>query len=185
MPQPTRASLVAAVERASARCGESRLVLIDGPAGSGKSTLARWLAGALAAPVVHADDMYEGWQGLSTLESVLVPQVIVPWSEGRPASFRRWDWERNARAEEVMVEPAPVVIAEGVGVAQRAARPWASVVIWVEAPWPLRLNRGIERDGQDMADHWRQWQQVEAAHFEAEGTRAAATVTIDGTAPLL
>jgi hypothetical protein len=54
--------------------------------------------------------------------------------------------------------------------------------VWVEAPAPLRLSRGLARDGEDLAAHWRRWQETEAAHFAAEGTRGRADVRVDGAA---
>lgn len=162
-------------------------MLIDGPAGSGKTTVAARLAEVLAddlghVPVAHADDMYEGWNGLPVLVDILVDQVLLPLSHGRDGTFQRWDWAMGTRAESILVPVSPVVVIEGVGVAQRRARRWASLVLWVDADAQVRLRRGLERDGEQMRDHWLAWQLEEHRHFVADGTRAAADVTIDTTA---
>ncbi|WP_227589932.1 (d)CMP kinase [Demequina pelophila] len=174
--------MIARVRASAPRLGRTRLVLVDGPAGSGKTTLGERLGAALGAQVLHADDMYEGWDGLATLDRVLVDGVLEPLSRRRPGTFRRWDWLSSARAEEVRVPVADALVVEGVGVASRAAREHASLVVFVEAPWPLRRARGVERDGEAMAPEWDRWHGVEDAHLAAEGTRAAAHVLVDGAA---
>lgn len=183
MLNPTIGGLVALVRASS----EPRVILVDGLAGSGKSTLAARMADAMGddIPVVHGDDIYEGWSGLATMRPILVGQVLKPLARGEDGLFRRWDWERSERAEEVRVPAsAAFVVIEGVGVAQRAARPFASLVVYVEAPWDVRLARGLARDGDAMRTEWDQWQLAESVFLEAEGTRAAADAIVDGTQPI-
>jgi len=80
--------------------------------------------------------------------------------------------------------PVPdVLVVEGCGSCPRAVDGWTTLRIWVEAPQPLRLARGLARDGADLADRWRRWQEEEAAHFAAEDTRARADLRVDGAAP--
>ena len=209
---PSVATLAAMVDAAPAGLPATAVVLVDGPAGSGKTTLANRLARALAglvpgdgggtdasgagdggtvlrgpmggAQLLHGDDMYEGWSGLSTLDRVLVGQVLEPLSRGTEGAFRAWDWERGERGLAVAVPPREYLVIEGVGVAQAAARAYAALTVFVDAPWQLRLERGLARDGEAMRDHWERWQVDEARFLEADGTRAAANVLIDGTAPI-
>ena len=180
-----RSDIAALVENLSSQAPSPsgvRLLLIDGPAGAGKTTFARELAAALdGAPVLHADDMYEGWDGLDTLTDLLVTQVLAPLAEGRPARFRRWDWHASRRGDVCETPPAPVVVIEGVGVGQREARPYASLSVWVEAPESLRHDRWLEREGVDTEPQWRAWRAAERTHFVREGTRDAVDVVVDGT----
>lgn len=129
--------------------------------------------------------MYEGWTGLDTLSDVLVVQVLRPLSRGVDGRFRVWDWATSSRAGEVVVPPGEFLVVEGVGVAMRAARPFAACVVWVDAPADLRLERGIARDGEALRQEWVRWQRGEAEHFERDGTQAAAHLLVDGTASLL
>lgn len=205
MPNPSIGELVAALRNAPARCGSTRVVLNDGPAGAGKSTLANRLAMALGgtasagagtydpeaalppdAPVqiIHGDDMYEGWSGLETLDAVLLDQILMPLARGEAGTFRMWDWVADRRTHVVDVPPRAFLILEGVGVAQRNARELASLVIWVDAPWEMRLARGLERDGEHMRAEWERWEREQNAHHEQEGTRASADFAIDGTQPV-
>ena len=182
MANPGIRELARQVRLGPARLGGARLVLIDGPAGAGKSTLADRVGGALRAQVYHGDDMYEGWTGLPTLRDVLVEEVLAPLAEVRDGGFQRWDWENERRDERVDVQVADVIVIEGVGVAMREARRWATLVIYVDAPDDIRIARGLERDGEAYRPQWEAWMASEKGFLEDEGVRDAADVVIDGTA---
>ena len=183
MPSVLASQVAARVRSARPTSGGARIVLIDGPAGAGKTTLADDLATVLhGAPVLHADDMYEGWDGLTTLTDLLVGQVLAPLARGRAAEFARWDWHAGRRGAPIRVEPAPVVVVEGVGVGQRAARDLASLLVWIEAPEDERHDRWLTREGPQSEGHWRQWASTESAHFARHHTRAAAHMVLDGGA---
>ncbi|WP_430866934.1 uridine kinase [Demequina aurantiaca] len=184
MANPSIADLAAEVRSRDPHLDETRLVLIDGPAGSGKTTLAGRLGSVLGAQVVHGDDIYEGWDGLDSMWPVLGTQILEPMARGEAASFAAWDWHASRRGDTIEVPGAPFLIIEGVGVAQRAARPFASLVIYVEAPWSERLSRGIERDGEGMRADWERWQVLELIHHDAQQTRVGAHLEIDGAAPI-
>lgn len=205
MANPSITELVSRLRDAKARAGATRVVLIDGPAGSGKTTLANLLATALggtpsrgagtfdpASPapttdtvqILHGDDMYEGWSGLATLDHVLLDQVLRPLAEGHQASFRMWDWGASMRTHVIPVPPVQYLLIEGVGVGQRDARPFASLVLYVDAPEAVRLERGLRRDGEHMRAQWETWQRAEEAHHQEHGTRTVADAVIDGTSEI-
>jgi uridine kinase len=157
------------------------MVCVDGPAGSGKTTLAGALSRALGgAPVVHLDDLYEGWtQPLGApLAGRVTEWLLDPWTAGHAGRHPRYDWGLGRYAEWVEVPVEPVVILEGCGSAARGIRERASLVVWVEAQPAERLARGLERDGAALAAQWLDWQRREAAHFAADGTRDAADVLV-------
>lgn len=184
MPNPSIAFLAHEAHRRAAHLGDTRLVLIDGPAGSGKTTLAGRLGTALGAQVVHGDDIYEGWTGLETMWPTLGARILEPLARGEAAEFAAWDWRAAQRGATVAVPVTPFLIIEGVGVAQRAARPYATLILYVEAPWAERLRRGIERDGEELRDEWERWQVDELIHHEQQQTRAGSHFEIDGTEPI-
>ena len=184
IPAATLDLVRSAALAAAPRCGDVRVVCVDGPAGSGKSTMADAVGGTLdGAPVVHLDDLYEGWhQPLGApLAARLHAWLLDPWRVGLPGRHLRFDWLADRYVEWVEVPPAPVVILEGCGSASAQVRPWASLVVWVQAPRELRLERGLARDVVALERRWRDWMASEAAHYAADGTRAAADVVIDGT----
>lgn len=184
MTNPSIGAIIAHAKAQPARAGDTRIVLIDGPAGSGKTTLASRLAAELTTQVLHGDDMYEGWTGMDTLWDTLGPGVLEPLARGLAGAFQRWDWEDDARADVIDVPVADFLIIEGVATAQRRARAFAACVVWVEVPWEMRLARGLERDGKHMRAHWEAWSAQEVEHFEREGTREAADFTVDGALPV-
>ena len=177
--------LVARVRSRAPRLGPVRLVCVDGPAGAGKTTLAARLADGLSASTIHLDDLYEGWSGLDSVWPRLEEQVLGPLAAGRPSRWRRYDWDLAAFAEWHDLPVPEVLVLEGSGSAPRAIGTRASLVVFVEAPWELRLARGLERDGVELTKEWQRWQAHESRHFGEEHTRARADVLIDGTRPVL
>jgi uridine kinase len=179
------AGLVARVLEAPARLGAVRLVCVDGPAGSGKTTFAGSLTDTLGddATLVHLEDLYAGWT-LTGAVARLSAGVLRPLAEGRAGVHHRYDWAAGRFAAGPTVVPVPrVLVVEGCGSSPRSLDAWTTLRIWVEAPPALRLVRGLARDGEDLAAHWRRWQEMEATHFAAEETRARADLRVDGAAP--
>lgn len=167
------------VRTAPPRAGTTTVVAVDGPAGSGKTTLAAALAERLGAPVVHMDDIYPGWDGLALAADAIADHVLRPLAMGRPARYRRWDWERDEYREWADVPEAPILIVEGCGSGSTPGAAYLSFLVWMEAPHDLRMTRGIERDGEGFRPHWERWARQEQALFAAERTRERADVRID------
>lgn len=161
--------------------GPGRLICVDGPAGSGKTTLAADIARLSGAPVLHLDDMFEGWDGLPRISAQL-ESLLRPLAGGRTGSYRRWDWPGNAWAETVLVPPAPLLVLEGVGSGSTDVAELVTVLAWVEVPYELRMARGLERGGVGVAENWRQWAVDEQDLFARERTRERADVVLDGRA---
>ncbi len=146
------------------------LVLVDGPAGSGKTTLAE----SLGAPVVHLDDLFEGWTGLAAgLRAA--QRLLDALLAGEPAGYRRYDWQRGEYAEWVPVEPAELMVIEGCGAGSLEAD---GLRVWVEAPAEERLRRGLARDGDALRDQWLAWQVTEDEHFARARTRDRAELVL-------
>lgn len=162
--------------------GAGRLVCLDGPAGSGKTTLAAALARhAPGSVVVHTDELLQGWDGLSGL-SASVERLLRPLAEGRPGSWRRWDWHADGWAETHEVAPGPLLVVEGTGSWAPAIDDLVTALVWVEAPSSARLQRGLARDGEAMRPHWERWRVEEDALHARLGTRSRADVLVDTSA---
>ena len=205
MTRPTPelvADLAARILAAPPSAGPVRLVCIDGPSGAGKSTLARDLVGALAAspswaalhgdasgpPVVHGDDVYEGWDvvagtagpvdAFTALGERLVVSLVDPWLRGDAGSVDVWAWVSSRWAGNRAVPAAPVVLLEGVGLAGPSLRPHAALTIWIDADPALRAERVDARDGLDVAAHMPRWRAWESAWHTHDATASHCDVAL-------
>jgi hypothetical protein len=177
---PSEVVLALARER-EPTLGAGRLVCVDGPAGSGKTTLGRELAAATGAPLVHTDDLMEGWRGLDAVARELTG-LMTDLDAGRSGSYRRFDWLHGRyAARRVAVPPGPWLVVEGVGSGAPAVAAHVTVLVWVEVDDELRLARGMARDGERMRAHWEQFMVDERALAARDRTRERADVLVDGT----
>jgi uridine kinase len=161
--------------------GDVRLVAVDGCGGAGKSTFAAGLSAALGGcPIVHTDD-FASWDEPLEWWPRMLTEVLEPLARGERATFRRYDWEARRLGDELVVEPEPVVIVEGVSASRSE---WARLLafsIWVETPRRLRLQRGLDRDGSDFLEQWEVWMAAEDAYVARDRPDVRADVVVDGT----
>lgn len=164
--------------------GPLRLVGVDGPGGAGKSTFASLLAAAAGdAPVVHTDDFASADNPIDWWPRLL-EQVIEPLTRGDAARYQRYDWPSESLAEWHTIDPAPIIIIEGVTAGRSEWADHLSYLIWIDTPRDERLQRGLERDGKDALHFWESWMADEDAHYERDPTRERADLVIDGTTPI-
>lgn len=143
----------------------TRTVLIDGPSGSGKTTLASDLAAGTGFTLVHLDDFYPGWSGLTAAREMVAREVL---RAARPG-FVRWDWQHDVPGEWHALDPADPLIVEGVGAISHASIVAAQarggvVTVCVDAPAEVRQRSALTRDP-GYAGFWDLWAAQEAAHF--------------------
>ena len=151
-----------------------RVIAIDGPSGSGKSTLARLIAAD--APVVHLDDLYDGWEGLEAGVDHLVDGVLRPLARGEDGSAPRYDWTQGRYDGVVDVPAAPLIVVEGVGSGSRACAPYLTLLVWVEAEHGIA--RAVERDGEELRPRLLAWRDLETRHHRANDTRRRADLVV-------
>ena len=174
------ADLARLIRHAPPRCGNVRLVAIDGPGGAGKSVFADRLAGILGnAPIVHTDD-FASWDEPIEWWHRLEAEVLGPLGRGEPVRYRAYDWLNRQLGEWRELRASDVIVLEGVSSARRAVAGRLSLAIWVETPRATRLARGIARDGEAMRPQWEQWMAEEDAHYARDRTRERADVIVDG-----
>ncbi|WP_406448284.1 hypothetical protein OG782_05610 [Streptomyces sp. NBC_00876] len=159
-------------------CGPVRLIAVDGHAGSGKSTFAGRLAAALGgAPVLHLDDLATheepfAWTGR------LREQVTGPLSRGEHGRYAPYDWTDRTFGPARGLEPAPVVLIEGVGAGRRALRPFLAHLLWMDLTAEEAWERGRRRDGIALSAFWDGWTAAETAHFSADPSRPSADTLV-------
>ncbi|MEU7554619.1 hypothetical protein AB0B01_20150 [Streptomyces sp. NPDC044571] len=158
--------------------GPVRLIGIDGHAGSGKSTFAGHLAAALGgAPVLHLDDVATH-EELFDWPERLRAQVLEPLAAGRAARWAPYDWVERRFGPERVLEPAPVLLVEGVGAGRRLLRPHLARLLWMETPRAQSWGRGRHRDGRELSDFWDGWERAELAHFSDDPSRPFADTLV-------
>ncbi|MFI6289630.1 uridine kinase [Streptomyces sp. NPDC051018] len=163
-------------------CGPVRLVAVDGHAGSGKSTFAARLATALAvagesAPVLHLDDLASHEEYFAWTDRLLT-QVIGPLAHGGTARYTPYDWKARRFAGPRALEPAPVVLVEGVGAGRAVLRPHLARLLWMERDPGDSWLRGRRRDGIGLSAFWDSWTAAETRHFLADPSRPFADALV-------
>jgi uridine kinase len=180
------AGIAATIRRCEPRLGGTRLIAVDGPSGSGKTTFANRLGTVLTAPVVHTDDLLDGWDDQFTFWDRLEKLVLAPLRDGRAGEYQRYLWHRGEfGGKPVTVSPAEVVLLEGVSSARRVIRPELSLAVFVCAPPDLRWKRALARDGGDdvaFRAYLERWRRAEDRHFAEDDTAAYADLLVDGAA---
>jgi uridine kinase len=168
------ASVISAAARWREAAPHGVLVIaIDGHGGSGKTTIAAAVAGATGAALVHTDDFftdavfapgaqqpmqsYYDWRRLRA-------QALLPLRSCRCASFRRFDWEAGGGLDgTVTVDPAGLIVVEGVFSAAPQLAGEVDRAVFVDTPEPERLRR---LRGRITPEEWDDdWLRAERAYF--------------------
>jgi uridine kinase len=151
---------------------------IGGRGGSGKTTLA---AHVPAAQVVSTDEF---WDGAGFDLDRLRAEVFEPLLAGREARYASWDWAARRPVAERTVAPCGIVVVEGVCALHRMFRDDYDVRVWVEAPYDVRLARGVSRDGEEARAKWvEHWMPSEDRYVEHDDPISCADVVVDGRGP--
>ncbi len=165
------------------------LIAVDGRSGAGKTTLALELAALLrrhrSVGVFHLEDIYPGWNGLEDGRRRYWETVLEPLSRGLSARWTAWNWTADTDGERRVTEPAEVVILEGVGAADAAARQLLDAVIWIEADAGQRRTRAIARDGAGYEPYWDTWAGQEQKWLAADDVAGAADIVVQDSPDLL
>jgi uridine kinase len=175
--------LVDKVNESSKKCGQTKIIVIDGPAGSGKTTLAKSLSGLLKNyPIIHMDEIYDGWENaLSPKTSQdLVEWIINPLLESKSIEFVEYDWFLEKRIEKVVINLPKVLIIEGVGSSSFEISKHASLKLWIEVNKETGINRVLTRDGQQIQEQMKKWQSQESKFFIENNSKENSDIWIDG-----
>jgi len=158
------------------------IVLIDGRSNSGKSTFAKSLQenlfrqGESLPRVIHMDDLYPGWEGLSLGADYLNRFILEPLNKKLTASWQQWDWSINQRGAWMEFSGGTPLIIEGCGSLSDRASSIALLRIWLEAKEPVRQSRWLEREGN--LDKFEMWAAQELDFYAREKSLELADLVI-------
>lgn len=183
--------VLAAVDRLMARQPRVRVAL-DGPCASGKSTLGARLAAIYGCPLIHMDDFFLlpadrtpqrlAQPGGNVDHERFDREVLSPLCREEPAHYRPWQCRSGRFGALHMVEPSPLLIAEGVYSLHPDLRERFHLRVWVEAPWAQRRERLLSRGGTGCLERFQQlWIPLEDRYFTACGVRDCCQLTYSGT----
>lgn len=152
---------------------------IGGRGGAGKSSLASRIPDA---QVVGTDEFWDG-DGFNL--DRLQTEVVEPLLAGRVAGYEAWDWTAQRPRGRHEVHPSGTVVIEGVCALHRRFRDAYDVRVWVEAPYEVRLARGVARDGESARATWvERWMPGEDRYVERDDPIPSADIVVDGSGSL-
>ncbi len=158
------------------------LVGIGGRGGAGKSTLAAHLAAELPNTQVVSTDSF--WDGSGFDLHRLRTAVLDPLLAGTAVTYDEWDWAAKQPRRGRELRPQGLVVIEGVCALHQMFRDDLTVRIWVDAPYDVRLARGVARDGEASRATWVDvWMPNENAYVARDDPMACADLVVDGTQP--
>ena len=175
--------LVDKVNDSGKKCGQTKIVVIDGPAGSGKTTLAKSLSRLFEnCPIIHMDEIYEGWENalLQKTSNDLTDWIINPLLESKTIEFIKYDWNLEKRIEKVVINLPNVLIIEGVGSSSFDISKHACLKLWIEVDKDTGINRVLTRDGQQIQEQMKKWQSQESKFFIENNSKENSDIWIDG-----
>lgn len=130
------------------------LIGVTGAVGSGKSTLAR----RLSACVISTDDYLPDYDEVEVHERDLpefadlerLARDLESLRAGRPTAIPTWSFHTHRRAGERIVEPADLIVCEGLHALHERVADALDLGVFVEAPADVRWRRleARERTGQ-------------------------------------
>jgi uridine kinase len=160
------------------------LIALDGRSGTGKSIIAQAIARRVEGIIVVGDDFYSGgnddaWSGFGAQEKVekgidwqrMRTQVLEPLLAKQPAFWHPLDFKPvigwvGWKDETVKLEPAPVILLDGVYSARPELADLVDLAVLVEADDEVRRKRLVMREGQVFMERWhRIWDAAEDYYF--------------------
>jgi len=167
------------------------MVAIDGPCASGKSTLGKKLSELYHCPLISMDDFFLRPEQ-RTPSRLAEPggnvdyerfdqEVLTPFSQHKPLSYRPWDCHRQSFAPSRQIPPSQLAIVEGSYSLHPDLRDRYHLRIWVEASSKVRQQRLLLRDGPEMLERFRSlWIPMEDRYFSSCGVKECCHLVWDG-----
>ena len=138
------------------------VVGVCGPVGAGKSSL----AALLSSSIVRTDDYLPDYEAVEYLERdqprhadlARLAADLGDLKNGSPVAAPVWSFHSHRRAGERRIEPAPVVVCEGIHALEPAVLGQVDIRVFVHAAADVR---------------WRRWEDLERRGIRGWGVEAA------------
>lgn len=185
------------------------IVAIDGRSGAGKSTLAAWVARTLDPPppaeptvtVIEGDEFYAGgtarrWDARTPAERA---SQVIDWRRQREvlealrtqghAEWHAFDWDADDwdadivpfRSEPTRCTASPVVLLEGAYSARPELHDLLDLLVLLDTPTDVRLERLLEREGESYRSDWLgRWSAAEDHYFGTVMPRSRFDLVLPG-----
>jgi uridine kinase len=155
------------------------VIAIDGPAGAGKTTLAHEIFLALSPKmsvnVIHMDDLYDGWENALTNDLTQILQYLSAQHQSQqPANLSRYNWSTSSFDPAEVIEPADLLILEGVGSGDKSLQDQFAALIWIDIDPNIGVQRVTERDGPGVTNQMQKWLGTQQQYFSQHSTREKA-----------
>lgn len=160
--------VTAAVSQCIGDADHPIVVGISGYAGSGKSTLTRELVARIPGSIrMRGDDFLDptrshrrstDWDGVERTR--LVAEVLKPFREGTPGSFRRYDWTARRLSAPEPVPTGSALIVDLIALFHPDTAGSLDLRIWCDLDLATAQRRGMARDAAAGHDHARLWEEV-------------------------
>jgi uridine kinase len=109
-------------------------------------------------------------------------QVLTPLSNNMAGKYQEYDWRVDQMTNWHNVPTGGFVIIEGCYSIRKELADFYDLRLWVESPKSLRLDRGIERDGEATRHLWEElWMPGEEHYMKIQEPTNWADLIIDGT----
>lgn len=160
---------------------ERVLVALEGGSASGKTTLAALLERIYGCTVFHMDDFFLRPEQ-RTPERLAEPggnvdreraaqEILLPLTERRPVSFRRYDCQTRTLLPPVTVEPERLVVVEGAYSMHPELAEHYDLSVFLHIAPQLQRERILKRNGPEMAERFfNTWIPMEHIYFETMDT---------------
>jgi len=161
------------------------IILIDGRACSGKSTFAKelqnllFIEGESLPRVIHMDDLYLGWDGLTEGVDYLKRMILQPLLSKGTDSWQEYDWELAKRNSWREFSGGTPLILEGCGAINNFTASIANISVWLDVPEDVRKARWFERDGERFKDYFDMWSAQELDFIAQEHPEDLANYSFD------
>jgi uridine kinase len=151
-------AIAAELDEVCIREGRSVVVGVTGAVASGKSTFARRLSESVCArrtvAVVSTDHYLPNYDETpehvrdmpESSDLARLSRDLAELRAGRATEIPQWSFETHSRIGARLVEPAEIIVVEGLHALHERARSHLDLAVFVEAPRDVRWARAVERE---------------------------------------